>query len=282
MKNIYSILILIITFSLNAQETLHQFSINAGGIFAKANYELSKGDSKTDNGFQAGISYRYYLNENWSFGTGVEYQYFDSHIFTKNFSDKYNVKDIEGANFEFRYNAEDYKESHNAQYLSVPVNVQFETSGETAWYANLGGKVGFNLSAEYETNIKELSTSGYYPQWNVELFDPRFMGFGQWNEVSSGKKDLELKTLFMLTAETGVKQKLSEKSSVYIGLYLNYGLNDLKPEMTTQNPVTYNRNNPTDFIFNSLVTTSDSNGNAYSEKLNLMSFGVKFGWSWGI
>lgn len=280
MKKIYSIFIILFTITVNAQSP-HQFSISAGGIFTKANYELSKGDSKTDNGFQVGIGYRYYLNENWSLGSGVEYQYFDSHIFSKNLSDKYQTQDMEGDAFEFRYSADDYRENQNAQYLSIPINVQFETSGETAWYANLGGKVGFNLSAEYETKIKQLNTSGYYEQWNVELFDPRFMGFGTWNEVNSGKKDLELKTLFMLTAETGVKQKVSEKSNIYIGLYLNYGLNDLKEESTNQNAIQYNVNQPNEFMFNSFLNSSESIGNPYSEKLNLMSFGVKLNWAWG-
>lgn len=281
MKKIYIISMCLLGFFSNAQESPHQFSIYGSGVFAKANYELSKGTNQTDNGFQVGIGYRYYLNENWSLGSGVEFQHYETQIFAKTLSDNYNTSDLENDAFEFRYKADNYKEHHKSQYAAIPLNVQFETRGETAWYANLGGKVGFNLSSEYETTIGQLSTSGYYPQWNVELFDPQFMGFGEWNEVNSGKKDLELKTMFMLTAESGVKQKISPKSSIYIGLYVNYGLNDLIDERKTQNAVVYNVNQPNEFILNSFANSSDSNGNNYSEKFNLMAFGAKINWSWG-
>lgn len=264
----------------NAQNP-HEFSIYAGGVYTKMNYELRQGNAKLGVGGQAGLGYSYYFNPQWSLGTGVEYQFYQADISLQNLSDSKEYTDIEGDNFEFRYNANKFIEKQQAQYLGIPLKIQFETTGRTRWYVSAGGKVGINLSSKYETSIGKLSTSGYYPQWNVELHDPQFMGFGEWENISTEKKDLELKTLFMLSAETGIKEKISDKSSLYFGVYLDYGLNNLQPDDTQTRVVEYNTESPSEFGFNSISSSSNANNVRYVNDLKLISFGFKFKYAFG-
>lgn len=286
MKQIYSCLFLIIAFAASAQEeskeSPHQLSISAVGVLSKQLDEPAIGKANTENGYQVGVGYRYYLNPKWSLGSGLEYQYYKTNMNLASLSDRYNTVDLEGDSFEYRYTATAFSENQKMHYLAIPLNIQFETAGPASWYANVGMKVGFNLSANYETSIDKLTTSGYYPQWNVELYDPTFIGFGTWSDFNSRKQDLDVKTQFMLTAESGIKLQMTAKSNLYVGLYMNYGLNDLKQSNSNQNPIVYNTNNPKEPMLNSLLNASDSKGAPYLSKYNLFSFGIKLNWSFRI
>lgn len=281
MKNIVICAFLLVCTLGLAQEKTHQISVYGGGIFGRQSTELLKGKTKSGEGFNAGLGYRYYINPNWSIGTGAEYQYFDTSFSLSDLSDSYHTADIDGDAFEFRYTATKYRETQTVHNVAVPLNIQFETSGLTSWYMNIGVKAGFNLSANYQTEINKLTTSGYFPEWNVELNDPRFMGFGTWNNVNAGKQDLELKTAFMLTAESGVKQDLSDFSRIYIGLYVNYGLNNLQKQQSGFSPVSYNPNAPEDFTYTSLLNAQNSKNQAYTDAYKLISFGIKIQWAFG-
>lgn len=280
MKKLYIISVLMLGFISNAQNK-HEFSVYAGGVFTRMNYELNQGNAKLGNGGQFGLGYSYYFTPQWSLGIGVEYQMFNSELYFRNLSGHKNYTDSEGDNFEFRFNTEKLLEKQNAQYLTIPLKVQFETKGYTRWFVSAGGKVGLNLSADYETEIGKLTTSGYYPQWNVELNDPQFMGFGQWENISTDKQDLNLKTLFMLTAETGIKETLNDNSSLYFGVYLDYGLNNLTPDSNGKKVVEYNAASPTDFGINSVSTSTNSNNVPYTDDLKFVSFGFKLKYAFG-
>lgn len=286
MRKIYSyFLFLIISIASaqeNSNESPHQLTLSAVGILSKQLDKPTLGKANTENGYQVGVGYRYYLTPKWSLGSGLDYQYYKTNIYLTTLTDRYNTTDLEGDSFEYRYTATGYSENQKMHYLAIPLNIQFETTGPASWYANVGMKVGFNISANYETSIDELKTSGYYPQWNVELHDPTFIGFGTWSDFNAQKQDLKLKTQFMLTAESGIKLQMNAKNNLYVGLYINYGLNDLNQSNSNENPIVYNTNNPEEPILHSLLYASDSKGASYLNKYSLFSFGIKLNWSFKI
>lgn len=282
MRKLYSCLLLAIGFVVSAQESPHRLIFSAIGTLNKQLEKPTAGKSTIENGYQVGLGYRYFLNSKWSLGSGIEYQYYKTNTSLATLTDRYTTTDLEGDSFEYRYTATAYSENQKMHYLAVPVTIQFETTGPASWYANVGMQVGFNLAANYETSIDALTTSGYYPQWNVELHDPKFIGFGTWSDFNSKKQDLELKTLFVLTAESGIKLQMTPKSNLYVGLYMNYGSNDIKKEKDSQSPITYNTNTPEEPIVNSLLYATDNKGTSYLSQFNLISFGIKLNWSWKI
>jgi len=92
-----------------------------------------------------------------------------------------------------------------------------------------GAKISIPLKATYKSTGGEIITSGFYPQWNIELTDLPQQGFKTITQPYTGKYTLN--PAYTAIVELGEIYKLSEKIEVYAGAYFNYGLNNiLKPE----------------------------------------------------
>lgn len=259
-----------VTGHLAGQHAVNEFSLYAGGGVSQLNYKTLSSPSA---GGSAGAGYRYYLSPQWSLGTGAEVQFYTSRISLEQLNGSSDARDAEGSNFQFRYDAKNYREEQRAFYLAVPLNVQFETrrSGGTSWYMNMGGKIAYNINARYQAKIPALVTTGYYPEWNVELADPAFMGFGEWKDARSGKNDFKTKTAFLLSAETGIKRR----DRLYLGVYADYGLNNILEADDRSAVIRYRTESPTRFSYQSVPASLNGEGSPWAQKLNLLSFGIK-------
>lgn len=260
-----------------AQSEKSELSLYAGGVFSSLDYELQEGNLNKGNGGLFGLRYAYYLNSKWSLGLGVEYSIYNSTSTLGTIQNSYNATDSEGENFEFRYRAKNYREDQTANFVQIPLTVQYETGGEISkFYISVGAKIALPISAEYQSFSSELSTSGYYAQYDAELFDPKFAGFGNFGRIASPEQELELKPAYIATIEFGLKQKAGNKSWVYLGFFINYGLNDIYDGKTSaQNVIGYSDEIPSKFTYNSLLETGAA------ENLKTMAFGVKLRYGFG-
>lgn len=247
-------------------EKKYELSIAVGGPFSFLNYNAPQ-EVVLGNGFNAGIRYSYYLNKGLSVGVGVEYQTYSSAAKSGLVAGQYAATDAENESFEFRYKAANFREEQKLGYVNIPIGIQFETPGTTKLYVGAGAKIGFAVNGTYETTIENLTTSGYYPQYNVELFAPAFAGFGSTANVNSGKKDLNTEISYSATIEAGLKQEIGSKKSIYIGLYLDYGLNNIY-EKESKNVVQYNPEIPVALNYNTVLNS------AYDD-VRLVSYGLK-------
>ncbi|SHM29233.1 hypothetical protein [Flavobacterium chilense] len=250
------------------QDKKHEFSISVGGPFSFVK-SVSAGETVPGNGINAGIRYAYYLNEGLSLGIGVEYQTYNTDLKYGFIGGQYNSVDAENEAFQFRYKATNLREEQKLGYINVPIGIQFETPGTTKLYLAAGAKIGFASSGTYESSIGNLTTSGYYPQYNVELFSPAFAGFGSANDVRTSKQDLNTKTSYSATFETGLKQQIGSKNSIYIGVYLDYGLNNVYDKNENKNLVQYNPALPVQFTYNSVFDSG------LARDMRLVSYGLK-------
>jgi hypothetical protein len=251
----------------NAQDKKQELSISVAGPFSFLKYP-SAGEVVPGNGISAGLRYSYYLNEGISIGIGAEYQTYKSDVKFAYLAGQYTTIDAENESFQFRYKATQLREKQNLGYVNVPITIQYENPGTTKLYVAAGVKVGFAVSGNYETKIDNLTTSGYYPQYNVELFAPAFAGFASTDDIKVSKQDVTTKTSYSATFETGLKQKVGDRSSVYIGLYLDYGLNDII-DKNNKNLVEYNPAIPVQLHYNSTLDTQ------FTNNIRLVSYGLK-------
>lgn len=265
----------------NAQNS-NEVSMYAQGLFSRLDYKVMGNNNKMDNGLGVGIHYAYYLSNNWSLGSGVEYQYYEGTAKLEAIQDFSRAVDIEGENFDFRYNAENYIEQQYASYLNIPLLLQYETSGNIRLFLSTGAKVGLRLKASYEVEASSLETSGYYSQYDAELRNPLFAGFGDFGRYETGKSSLDLGTSYIASVESGAKFLLEGERSLYMGLFLDYGLNDIS-ENAGEDVIAYNSQSPTSFMGNSLLESSNKvNSQSYTSDVRTLAFGLKLRYAFGL
>ncbi|MWB96102.1 outer membrane beta-barrel protein [Flavobacterium sp. GA093] len=262
--------ILGVAITTHAQEKKYEISAALGGGASYLDYGTRSGELVPGNGFNAGLRFAYYLNQNISLGIGAEYQSYQSSARFLSLNGRYTTTDIEDESFQFRYAADHVSEKQKLGYINIPVNIQYETLGTTRLYLAAGAKIGFAVSGCSETTMDDVTTSGYYPQYNVVLYEPAFAGFGTFDAINTGKQDLDTEVSYSATFETGIKQILNKKHSLYIGLYLDYGLNTVYDKSNTKNIVQYtNTAVPVQLQYNSILDS------AYADDPILLSYGVK-------
>ncbi len=199
------------------------------------------------------------------------------------YNDRLEAVDVEGESFEFRYALDRYSENQQSMLLSIPVGVQYESFGnQTRWYAKAGASVNIFMSPTSKGSANTLITSGYYERFNGELTEPRFAGFGTFNNIEFGKNDLDINNSFNAFFEIGIKEKFGADQWVYFGVFVEYGLNDIL-ENNGSSLIDYNTNAPMDFINNSSLNASlQSSGNALMDKLSMNIIGLRIKYEFGL
>jgi len=231
-----------------------EWQIEGAGHLIQHQGDDSFSMAKHSEGFSVGLGYSQYLNDNWSIGTGVSYFKTDLTFSASQIKGTSMEVDMEGDPFEFRYNTGSFEESIVWQSVRIPLTVQFETSGVVRWYMRTGVLYGLQAgTSKYSQQWNNLTTSGYYPEWDAELNGPEFAGFGNMGDRST-KGTVKLRNTFSWILETGVKQTLNTGSSLYLGLFFEMGLNDMRPLATTDlEPVQYAADTAQPLILNSVL-----------------------------
>ncbi len=274
-KQIFAI-ISILSFYLGSSQS--NWNIAIGSQFQlttlKADSDFLNESSGSSAGINLGISYS--LNKNWSIHSGAGLIFIQSRNDLGNFNDQENAQDLEGENFEFRYNFINYIEEQKHVVLSIPLAVQFETNGtSTRFYSKLGGSVNLFLDSTAEAKANGFSTTGFFDRFNAELDTPMFAGFGNFDRITFAEQDVDLKSSINALIEFGIKQNLSHNHWIYIGLFADFGLNNIV-ESNDKSLIEFNSNNPTDFIANSLLNARNKTTNqAFLDKLFLNTIGVR-------
>lgn len=259
----------------NFAQSKSEISLTASGIFNKLDYESENGYLDNSRNGSFGIGYGFYFNTQWSINIGAEYQFFKANVTYNNLELSSNATDIEGESFIYNYNATKYEEEQKVSTINIPLTLQFQTDGDTKFYARAGAQVSLISSAEYSTSIRSLTTSGYYEQYNAELFDPEFMGFGTFTNLSQKDQELELDTSIAAVIEAGVKTEVGDSSHLYLGFFYNYGINTINSSSNQENLVEYNTDSPTDLSANSLLNTE------LTDEVRLVSYGLKLRFAFG-
>ncbi len=268
-------IILISTFSLSLKaQHVHEFSVNAGGGLSTIIYKAPSGKSTSGWGPEAGLGYHYFFSPKWGLGTGVNIAIYNSKVTMDSYSQRVALVSNAGNPFDFAYSYTNYEESSSAMMITIPLMAQFQSpvSEKITFYAAAGGKFGLPISAKYDVS-GTLNTSAYFSGSNVVYYgDLPSKGFGTYT-VDENDKDWDLGSAIMLSLETGAKWRINEQMSIYTGIYMDYGLNDIKK---SGNLVDYNpsaKEYPQGFNSSSLSSVSD--------KVSPLAIGLKLRLSFG-
>ena len=149
MKQRIILLLLALCFSLpSVAQHRHEVSIGGGYGLASLQYDVISSDHKSGSGAHAGLGYNFYFAPNWSVKTGVGIGFFnakttlgsvDTYKTVENSVVTYTTSTINGnGDLQFTYEYTGYEEKPSATLLTIPVMLQGETGGKTAFYAAAG------------------------------------------------------------------------------------------------------------------------------------------------
>jgi len=213
-----------------AQETGNYLYFNIGSGQHNLSGTLHDGIQKGQVGFTANIAFSHFFTSHWGVQTGIGVQSFSA-LSTLNLTESTPDIDNDGDAYVFKSNFKNWQETQQALFFEIPLTGQFKQmfTDKIGLLATVGAKISIPVNATYKTTGGEIVTSGYYPQWNIELTDIPQQGFSTITQSYTDKYNLKM--AYMVIAEIGGIYKISDKIDLYAGAYFNYGLNNvLKPD----------------------------------------------------
>nr|WP_321408388.1 outer membrane beta-barrel protein [uncultured Carboxylicivirga sp.] len=223
-----------------------------------------------------GLGYNYKIIPALALKSGIELTKYQSLIRIDELKDNYMTNDNYQNNFEWRLTINLLEENHSGLYLNLPLLLQYSPERMARFYTNFGLIIGIPLQSNYKATYSNIITSGYYPETDVEYTDINFRGFGEFDgNTSSG--ELSTNTAFILHYECGMKWNLSNAINLYLGGFVDYGINNILKEDDFKRIIVYNENNPTSFSYNSMAIseyTNNENTVSYFKKMTPISIGI--------
>jgi hypothetical protein len=261
----------------------NEISVFAGGGYSAIKYDLNTGNYNLGYGGSLGLGYTFFFNDFWGIGTGAEIGYYNAKASISSFKDEYPSNDGQD-DFNFKYEINGYSETQNLLSVNIPLMLQFQFPlffDDHLCYFALGGRVGFPFKSTYNSSATSYKTSGVYSKYgsDVELEEPASEGFGVYSNRKH-ESDLKFQTMYLLSAEVGMKWKTSDHFSLYTGVYLDYGLNDIMPDRKQEYFLKYSPDTPTAYpnesVLNSRFTQSDNKiTNSFTNRTIPMALGLK-------
>ena len=255
----------------------HELSVSLGGGLSTLLYSPFTGDSKLGFGGNFGVGYAYFLNPNWGVRTGLELGLYNSRFNADNIDYSYTAADFNNTSFLFESKVSGYEEKNRAMMLQIPVMAQYQTG---VFYGAAGLKIGIPLGGKFDAKGNFVN-SGLYDYENYPYVDDPALGFRTYNGYSTNG-DFSFKAAFLAAAEAGVKMKVSGTMTLYIGAYVDYGLNNIHKK-SNKHFVHYNSEFGTDkkhFDVNSVAHANFGNS-AFLDVIHPLSAGIRLRLAFG-
>ncbi|MDR1974866.1 MAG: hypothetical protein LBQ31_09420 [Bacteroidales bacterium] len=266
----------------------HEVSLDGGGGISMMLYRSSAGKKQINIGYSGGFSYSFFSqNRTVAFRTGLEITSYQAALQLNSMKDAYDTRDQDGEPINFRYTINDYSENISALYLQVPLFLQFMNRGNDAvskhrFYTNVGFKVGIPVRAELNVSSMNMTSSGYYYNYENEIFMPAFMGYGNFDVGGTTASKIKLNVSILANVELGMRWHLYNNALfLYTGLYCDYGLNNIVPaasnnsNSTGDHLINYNPEDPTAFTSNSLLFAKDEDGARMVKRIAPLAAGLR-------
>ncbi len=264
-----TILFLILTFSIRAQEKGSTIYFNIGSGMHSLSYSTPYAASKGTFGFTINGGYNYYLGKNLGISLGIGINSFGSTGELNGLMTSAAV-DIEGTNYEHRNYLTHWTEKQTGYMLGIPFGLIYRTNlvKKAGLSATVGVKYLIPVKAKYIVTGGDLVSTGYYGQWNLELENLPQYGFPTLNNKPSG--EVKLQSGLSLYADLGITYSLADRRSLFIGGYLDYGMTNIA---RSQETLPFGSKG----VYTSILTVSGT-----VDKIIPVSFGIKVGLSLGI
>jgi hypothetical protein len=264
-----TLIFLILTFSIRAQEKGSDIYFNLGGGMHSLSYSTPYAASQRAIGFTINGGYNYYFSKSLGISLGIGMNSFGSSGVLDGLMTSASV-DMEGADYEHRNYLTLWTEKQSGYMLGIPLGIIYRNpiAKKAGLSATIGVKYLIPVKATYEVTEGKLVSTGYYSEWNVELENLPQYGFSTLNSKPSG--EVKLKSGLSLYADLGITFSIAERRSLYLGGYLDYGMTNIAK---SQEDLPFGSKG----IYTSIVAVPGA-----TDKIIPVSYGLKIGISLGM
>lgn len=252
-----------------------------GGAYSSMGYSLQDGKNLGHIGGEASVRYAYFFTPEWGLSVGVDFSTYGSRGKLNTLLQWDGQIDTDGESYNHRAVTHDWKEDQRTYMLSIPLTAQYQHrfNDKIGIFAALGGFVGLPVSSNYRLVSGALEHRGYYPQWNLELYDLSNHDFYTehiGDAFSKEPKKLSLKQISAgIKMDLGVIVPLNDKIDLFAGVYGSVVCNDLQSE---QHELGWQQTGFTDYRQHAFMPTYEGIVNStYTDAVRPWNVGIKVG-----
>ena len=276
MRTFRKIVILAVSLAaISAKSDAQGLGIELDGGLQGMQYKLPGGHSTALPGGSLGLTYTFRVNSQWGVRTGILGSIYRTQASLKDGTYSSGQVDDGGSAFNYNIKATGYKETQQFYAATIPLLLHFHTGGAgLEWYFDGGGKFIFPFNTSIQASARQLSLAGYYPNFHIVVSNLPQHGFGTVNGWHAGS-NTGLKPAGALSAGTGISFAISRHTRIYTGVYVDYGLTDLREKSDSMPLVTYSTAGISHVKANGAMHLPNSGA------ATLLSFGVQVRLSFG-
>jgi hypothetical protein len=262
-------------------ELRYEIALYGGGGMSALNYSLDNSGSKTDGtgGISGliGIAYTWNISNYFGIVTGMELSSYGAKTTYDAISGEKRYSDGFVHHSTFNYLMNNYIEEQSVTILSIPLMLQYSVplEDDKKFYMLGGFRLGLPINSEAAIFPGTVSTWGYFSYENRTYTDLPKLGYVSSNKPGSITNDIDMDISLIASFETGVRFVLTPNILLYIGAYIDYGLNNIR-STSAKDLLNYQETEPSVFKYVSALNTSHVN------QVKIFGAGLKvkiaFGW----
>lgn len=286
-RGILCILVGAIAVNTFAQKSIfsdYEIGLFGSGGLSALRYTPANGSTPSyDPGYSFGWDVALFFTKQLAFRTGINMASYNAHVSFDRQENRYPVATPDGLPADSRFylvaEYQQYEEQQEALYVRFPLMVQYRMPGEKArFYTAAGFQIGLRANATYRIRSGAVTTKGYsdYTWQYYEGFPGH--NFDTYPNVSAvGKLDFGVALSGVL--ETGVIWKINEGSALYTGIFVEYGINDIRKGNPSKESIVYDSDSSSPgYRYNSILH-SQTDGTPITGKVQPFAVGLRLRWS---
>lgn len=223
--------LVILSIASRAQNKKFEFEIGGGYGLSGLSGKIENGSIKPGMGERFTIGAKYFFTSKFGLGSECSFARYCATAKLSEYSAAITSVDDEKESFEYRIMANGIEEDINISAAEPALFFAYRQkfSDKIGMYGNVGLKMSVALSAKYQCTSGTIETRGYYPAYNVELYNMPNHGFGKVEDLNYSD-NLETAVLNSIFVDAGAIIPVG-KFGIQIGVYGSYGMNSLiEPE----------------------------------------------------
>lgn len=207
-----------------------------GASYSSMGYKLQGGQNLGHAGGEVSARYAYFFTPEWGLGVGFDFATYGSRAKLNTTLQWDGQIDTEGEPYDHRAVTHKWQEEQRTFMVDIPITVQYQHrfNDQIGIFAAVGGFVGLPVISNYHLVSGAVEHRGYYPQWNLELYDLDNHDFYTeriGRDFSKAQHNLSLKQLAAgVKVDLGVIIPLNKQLDLFAGVYGSVVCNNIQSE----------------------------------------------------